>query len=61
MSRKLRRLAMADTKTRKRRVASYIGAGIVDPNPAPEPEPEPEPEPDPEPETPPEDGGDGTG
>lgn len=52
---------MADTKTRKRRVASYIGAGIVDPNPAPEPEPEPEPEPDPEPETPPEDGGDGTG
>ncbi|WP_281388160.1 hypothetical protein [Brucella intermedia] len=44
---------MADTKTRKRRVASYIGAGIVDPNPAPEPEPEPE--------TPPEGGGDGAG
>lgn len=50
-SRSLRRLVMADTKTRKRRVASYIGAGIVDPNPAPEPEPE----------TPPEGGGDGTG
>lgn len=36
---------MADTKTRKRRVASYIGAGVVNPNPTPEPEPEPGTEP----------------
>jgi len=35
---------MVTTKQRKRRVASYIGAGIVDPKPAPEPEPEPDPE-----------------
>ncbi|HWD14331.1 MAG TPA: hypothetical protein VG519_13355 [Pseudochrobactrum sp.] len=28
---------MADTKTRKRRLASYIGARIVDPKPVPEP------------------------
>lgn len=33
---------MAGTKTNKRRVASYIGAGVVNPNPAPEPEPDPE-------------------
>jgi hypothetical protein len=33
---------MADTKTRKRRVASYIGAGVVDPKPTPEPDPDPE-------------------
>lgn len=37
------------TKTRKRRVASYIGAGVVIPYPQPEPEPE----------VPPEGGGDG--
>ncbi|RAK26372.1 hypothetical protein C7374_11458 [Falsochrobactrum ovis] len=37
---------MTSTKTRKRRVASYIGAGVVNPNPTPEPDPTQDPEPD---------------
>lgn len=38
---------MPKTKDRKRKVASYIGAGIIEPiNPPPAPEPEPEPDPE---------------